>query len=248
MKQLQIALKKITAVSALSSLMSIIIIQPSYGMNKDPMYISSVKFEQLEYRFIDDDSAIVWQGNAYYGTDEWKVRFQSEAEFAVDADEFEALENQLLYQFPVSTFFDAQFGLRYDSPTEQDNRLYGVAGIQGLAPQWFEIDINAFISEDGKISGRLDADYELLITNRLILTPTLEINIALSDDEAIGLGAGLQDIETGFRLSYDLIGRELVPYIVINYERQFGQTADLSQLRGKADEIFSTVIGVRLLF
>lgn len=216
----------------------------AYAVTKEPLYIRGLSFEQLEYRFDKDDPVVAWDGDAYFGTDEWKLRFQTEGEYASEEESFETLENQALYQFPVSDFFDAKFGLRYDAPDEQDNRLYGVIGIQGLAPQWFEIDADTFISEDGKISARLDIDYELLITNRVILTPTLEANFAFSDDKDIGVGAGFSSLETGLRLSYDLIGRDVAPYIGINYERKFGQTADFSD----EDEAFTGVIGIRLMF
>ncbi|MCB1807253.1 MAG: copper resistance protein B, partial [Candidatus Competibacteraceae bacterium] len=104
-----------------------------------------------------------WDGDAFVGTDEWKLRLQSEGEYIKGPDVFETLENQLLVQRLVSDFFDIKAGVRFDTPDGPD-RTYAVIGIQGLAPQWFEVDADLFISEKGDVSARLDVDYELLIT------------------------------------------------------------------------------------
>jgi copper resistance protein B len=123
-------------------------------------------------------------------------------------------------------------GFRVDTPNGPD-RSYSVLGLSGLAPQWFEIDADFFVSEKGDTSARLDAEYELLITNRLILTPSAEINVAFSGDHEIGVGSGISDIEAGMRLSYDLIDRRLSPYFGVVYERKFGQTEDLAKAEGE---------------
>lgn len=217
------------------------------GLEKDPLVFYGLSFEQLEYRVGDDDDVLAWDGDAFVGTDEWKLRLQSEGEYIKGPDVFETLENQLLVQRLVSDFFDIKAGIRFDTP-EGPDRTYAVIGIQGLAPQWIEVDADLFISEKGDVSARLDADYELLITNRIILTPTAEINIAFSADEDIGIGSGLTDIELGLRLSYDLIERDVAPYIGMHYEKKFGKTADFAEAEGEdSDELFF-VAGVRLLF
>ena len=217
------------------------------GLEKDPLVFYGLSFEQFEYRVGDDDDVLAWDGDAFVGTDEWKLRLQSEGEYIKGPDVFETLENQLLVQRLVSDFFDIKAGVRFDTPDGPD-RTYAVIGIQGLAPQWFEVDADLFISEKGDVSARLDVDYELLITNRIILTPTAEFTIAFSDDEDVGIGSGLTDIELGLRLSYDLIERDVAPYIGMHYERKFGKTADFADAEGEdSDELFF-VAGVRLLF
>ena len=90
--------------------------------------------------------------------------------------------------------------MRLDTPSKEQDRLYGVIGVTGLAPQWIEVDADIFFSEKGNTSARLDAEYELLITNYLILQPSVDINFAFSDDKAIGVGSGLNSIEAGLRL------------------------------------------------
>ena len=148
---------------------------------------------------------------------------------------------------PISTFFDAKGGVRLDTPKGTD-RWYGVLGISGLAPQWFEVDADLFFSEAGEASARLDIEYELLITNRLILTPSADINVAFSDDTEIGIKAGLTSAEAGLRLSYDLIDRAVSPYLGLVYERKLGNTADLADEEGEDIEGWRAVIGTRIVF
>jgi copper resistance protein B len=119
--------------------------------------------------------------------------------------------------------------------------------VSGLARQWFEIDASAFVSEKGDASLRLDADYEILLTQRLILEPALTLDAALSDDKAVGTAAGFTSLETGLRLRYE-IEREIAPYLGINWERKLGATADLARAAGEDPDVLSVVTGVRLMF
>lgn len=119
-------------------------------------------------------------------------------------------------------------------------------GVKGLAPQWFEIDADLYLSDYSFFS--FEAEYELLLTNRLILTPNIEIDMPLKDDIARGRGAGGAVMEIGARLSYDLIDRAVSPYIGVNYETSFGDTRDITRAAGGDTDEFSVVIGTRLQF
>jgi len=212
-----------------------------------PPLLYGLQFEELEYRVGSGSDQLAWNADGFVGSDTWKLRWQSEAEYALDPDSFERLENQVVVQRMATDFFDIKAGARIDTP-EGHNRAYGVVGLHGLAPQWFEVDADAFLSEKGDASARLDLEYELLITNRVILTPSAEINVAFSDDADMRVGSGLSTIELGARLSYDLIDRTVAPYIGVAYERSFARTADFRRADGEdTDEVF-LVLGVGLLF
>jgi copper resistance protein B len=208
--------------------------------------IWGVQIEQLERRFGDDGDGAAWNLDAVIGTDELKLRYLSEGEYGDDAG-LERFENQLLLQVPVSDFFDAKAGIRFDAPRGPD-RTYATIGVQGLAPQWFEVDLDLFISQKGDASVRLDADYEALITNRIILTPSLEVDLPLADDAEIGIGAWGPTVEIGARLSYDLVDRMIAPYVGVHYERAFGATADLRKDEGEATDALFVVVGARMMF
>jgi copper resistance protein B len=207
--------------------------------------IWGVQAEQLEYRFTDGEDILAWDVDAFAGTDELRVVLRSEAEYGLDSDTFETLENQLRLQKPVSDFFDGVVGVRVDTPKGPD-RVYGVVGLHGLAPQWFEIDADLFVSDE--VSFRFEAEYEALITNRLILTPSVEVDLPFTDDRAIGVGAFGPKIELGARLSYDLVDRAVSPYVGVHYERVFGDTADLARDEGDGVDAFSIVFGTRFMF
>ena len=207
-----------------------------------------VQLEELEHRWGDENERLaVWDGDAFVGTDELKLRWLGKGEYDTRAHQFESLENRLVLQTPVSDFFDVKAGVRLDTPKGPD-RWYGVLGLVGLAQQWFEIDADLFVSETGDASARLDAEYEILLTNRLILTPSMELDIAFSDDREIGIGSGFSKIEVGMRLSYDVLDRAISPYVGFVYEQKFGQTADFARDEGEDTKAWFVVVGVRIMF
>ena len=204
-----------------------------------------VQVEQLEFRLGDETDVLAWDFDALIGTDELRFVWRSEAEYALEEDAFETLENQARLQVPISDFFDAVAGVRVDTPDGPD-RVYGVVGVHGLAPQWFEIDADFFISEDPIF--RFETEYEALITNRITLTPSIEVNLPFTDDREIGNGAWGPTLEVGARLSYDLVDRTLAPYIGVHYERAFGETGRLAKQDGEDRGELFFVTGVRLMF
>lgn len=202
--------------------------------------------ELLEYRQGDGEDSFVWDFDALIGTDELKLVWRSEGERVQGAEGFEALENQLRLQFPVSTFFDAVVGIQASTPDGMPDRYNAVLGLKGLAPQWFEIDADLYLSDHSFF--RFEGEYEAMLTNRLILTPNLELTVPLQDDLAYDQAAGGATIEAGLRLSYDLIDRAVSPYIGVNYERSYGGTADLIRAAGDKNGVLSAVFGTRLMF
>lgn len=210
-----------------------------------PSLYSSVLIEQFEYRSGDGDETFVWDAQAWLGSDDNKAWFKTEGEKPV-GESLDEAETQLLYSRRISDFFDAQVGARYDFKPDPE-RAYGVVGVQGLAPMFFEIDTAAFISEEGDLSARFEAEYDLLITQRLVLQPLLEVNLAADDVEELGIGRGLNDVELGLRLRYEIV-REIAPYIGVNWNHLFGQTADFARADGHDDETLSFVAGVRMWF
>ncbi|MDT8343691.1 MAG: copper resistance protein B [Thermohalobaculum sp.] len=207
--------------------------------------IWGVQVEQLEYRLGEGSDILAWDGDATVGTDELRLVWRSEGEYALDEDAFEKLENQARLQTPVSEFFDAVVGVRVSTPDGPD-RVHGVVGLHGLAPQWFEIDADLFLSDEP--FARLEADYEALLTNRVILTPSVEVDLPFTDDPAIGVGGWGPTLEVGARLSYDLVDRAVAPYVGVHYERSFGETADLARAGGEDAGSVYFVAGVRLMF
>lgn len=207
-----------------------------------------VSAEKLEYRYSDaDEELAVIEGDAFYGTDELKFRWLFEGEWEEAHNAWETLENQFVAQVPVDDFWDAKAGIRVDTPEGKD-RVYGVLGFTGLAPYWFEIDTNLYVSDEGDASVDFEAEYELLITNFWIVSATFESLVAFSEDREIGVGKGLNSTEVGLRLSYDLFHRAFSPYIGVVHERKFSDTADLARDSGGSTEDWFAVVGARVMF
>jgi len=201
--------------------------------------------EELEYRMKKSKDILAWDVNAWIGEDYNKVAFKSEGEKVVSGA-FESVETQFLYRRLISKYFDLEMGFRQDF-RPKPKRSFGVLGVQGLAPYWFEVNGAAFLSTRGDLSVRFSASYDLLLTQKLILEPSIETNIAFSNDENTGVGRGLSDLDLGLRLRYE-ISRKFAPYIGINWERKFGKTASFARADGEEIKALSVLAGVRIWF
>ena len=212
----------------------------------DDQLFTLVKIDQLEFRSQDGDDVASWDGQARIGNDLHKLALKSEGEYVLDPDTTETAEFQLLYLRMISDFFDVQAGLRHDFQPNP-SRTYAIVGINGLAPQWFEVDASLFLSDEGDVSARFHVEYDILFSQRLVLQPNAEVNVAFSDDEPTGVGSGISDIELGLRLRYEFV-REFAPYLGIQWERKLGNTSDFARAEGEDDNVFSIVAGVRVFF
>jgi len=207
--------------------------------------IYGIQIEQAEYRVGSPTDGFAWDFDVLVGTDELKFVWRSEAEYAFTEDKFETLENQFRLQKPISEFFDAVAGIRIDTPSDKD-RVQGVMGLHGLAKQFIEIDADLFVGDHPSI--RFEAEYEALVTNRLIVTPSIEFDLPLNDDSTFDRGAFAPTLEVGIRAGYDLIDRAFSPYIGVHYERSFGETANIRRNEGEDAGLLFFVAGARMLF
>lgn len=213
------------------------------GMEDDPL-LGKVMINQLELRSTDGKDPLMWDADAWVGKDLNKIWIKAEGEF-VD-NKTEESELQFLYSRAIAPYWDFQVGWRGDLKPEPE-RNWLALGVLGLAPYFFEVDAALFVGENGRTAARLDAEYEMLFTQRLILTPEIELNFYGKDDPTIGIGSGLSDIEAGLRLRYE-IRREFAPYIGINWWKKFGTTADFSKVQGKNTSDTQLVVGIRAWF
>ena len=207
-------------------------------------------FDQFEYRMKDDADTVRWDAVGWYGGDYHRLWLKSEGDWRTSGERGGEAEIQALYGRLIAPFWDFQIGLRYDqfSGTGFDrSRAFVVIGLQGLAPYRFEVEPSIFISEDGDVSTRLTATYEVLLTQRLILQPRLDFDAALRSAEQFGVGKGINSAGLGVRLRYE-ITREFAPYLGIHWLRRFGETADLARSEGGRDEDSAVVLGARLYF
>jgi copper resistance protein B len=213
-------------------------------MGGDDPILTMVKIDQLEWRDTNGPDPIYTQGEAWIGQDLNKLWFKGEYERR-DGSTEEA-ELQALYSRGISPFWNVQVGIREDFKPEP-SRSWIAFGFEGLAPYWFELDAALFVGESGRTGFRLEAEYEILFTQRLILSPELEVNAYGKNDLDTGTGSGLSDTEIGLRLRYE-IRREFAPYIGINWHKKYGNTSDYAREEGESVSDTSLVIGVRAWF
>lgn len=205
----------------------------------------AVFVDELEYRAVDGSDGYGWRGQAWHGDDIDKVAITTEGEGRFGKAP-ERAEASLLWRHAVNPWFNLELGVRQDfRPAPQ--RTYAVAGIQGLAPYWFELEGQAFVSNKGDVHARLTASHDLRVTQRLILEPEAELNLALQDVPELGVGSGLDRIELGARLRYEFVP-EFAPYLGLHWERKLGGSADYARAQGEDASGVSAVAGVRAWF
>lgn len=209
------------------------------------MSFAKVMIDRFEWSSRAGRDGVAWDAEAWHGDDIDKVRLKSEGEAAF-GEGLEHGEAQLLWSRAADPWFDLQAGLRQDFGPGPD-RTYAVLGVQGLAPYWFEVEAAAFVSHKGEVSARIEAEYDLRITQRLILQPAAEIDLQLQDVPELGLGAGLSTAEAGLRLRYE-ISPQFAPYVGAQYERAFGDTARFRRAAGERRGGWSLVLGARAWF
>lgn len=204
-----------------------------------------VLVDRLEARIHDGRDGYEWDAEGWYGGDIDKLWIKTEGEGTFGKTPEDA-EVQALWSRSITPWFDLQAGARYDFRPEPE-RGYAVVGLQGLVPYLFEIDTAAFVSNEGDVSARLEAEYELPLTQRLIVQPRAEINLAVQEVRELGIGSGINDVELGLRLRYEL-AREFAPYVGVSWERKLGKTADFARGEGESVDDLFFVAGVRLWF
>ncbi len=210
-----------------------------------PGPFSMVLGDRLESGFAEGDESYAWDVQGWYGYDWNRLRWKTEGEGEAGSSP-EHAELQLLFSRLFAPYWEWQLGLRHDF-RPADGRSYFVAGVQGVAPYMFEVDAAVFFSEDGDASVRIEAEYELLITQRVVLQPRLEFNAAFNEAIAAGVDSGINNTELGLRLRYE-IRRELAPYIGVEWNQSYGNTADTMRAAGADTSRTSIVAGLRFWF
>jgi len=203
-----------------------------------------VLFDQLEWQAGEGTNVVNLDSRGWIGRDRDRLWFRAEG----DAEGGRVGEGQahVLYGRQFSRWWDVVAGVRQDlqpGPAQ----TWAAFGVQGLAPYWFEVEATAYIGASGRMHARLEVEYELLLTNRLILQPLIEAEVFGTSDPERGIGAGLSTTDAGFRLRYE-VRREFAPYVGVTWNRKWGETGDLAEAAGEEAGGAWFVTGLRLWF
>ena len=204
-----------------------------------------IMFNLAEYQVRGGRDGYRWDGEGWFGGDIDRLTVKTEGEGTL-RERVDAAEIQALWSHALDPYWNLQAGGRIDFQPGPV-RTYATIGIEGLAPYWFEVEGALFLSDKGDLLGRVEAYYDQRITQRFVLQPRIEANLAAQDVRANQLGSGLTDLEIGLRLRYERT-REFAPYVGVSWERQFGDTARFARRRGDDTGGFSLVAGVRTWF
>lgn len=210
----------------------------------DEHAFGSVLLDRLERVDTKDGNATAYDAQAWFGGTYDRLVLKAEGDVA--KGKLEEARTEVLWGHAIASYWDTQLGVRQDSGAGPD-RTWLAVGIQGLAPYWFDVDATAYVGSSGRTALRLSGEYELLLTQRLILQPRMEVNLYGRRDEARGLGSGLADAAAGLRLRYEF-SRQFAPYVGVEWAGKFGQTADFARAEGQRTRETRYVAGVRLWF
>lgn len=206
---------------------------------------STLKIDRLEYRAVDGRDGYAWEAEAWTGGDinRFVLATEGEGEFGHKP---ETAELSALWRHAIDPYFNLELGVRHDF-RPAPHRTYAVAGISGLAPYWFEVSGQLLVSNKGDVHARFEAEHDMRLTQRLILQPAVEIDIAMQDVPELDIGGGIEKIELGARLRWQ-INRKLGPYVGVHWERKLGGTAAFARAEGEMVSGVSLLFGIRTWF
>lgn len=209
----------------------------------DQIAFGKLLVDELEFLSGNEGEGVAWSVQGMYGGDFNKFWLRTQGLWIRGQQVDPTTTVEALWWRAVSPFWGTLLGARQDIGPGAHTWL--AFGVEGLAPYWFEFQLTGYVGEDGRLSARLKASYDVLFTNRLILTPQLESNVYSRAEPDRGLGKGVGNLEVGLRLRYEF-SRKLAPYIGYVWERSFAETADLQRAKGDPVTERRFVAGIRL--
>jgi copper resistance protein B len=215
----------------------------THAMLEDP-FNASLHVDELETQQADGADPFAWDVRAWLGHSLNRLALRTEGEIRDGTTE--RAELQMLWAHGFARWWEIVAGARADFQPSP-SRTWAAFGVQGLAPYRFDLEATVFLAEGGDSAARVEAKYQLLITQRWILEPLLELEWYGQDDATLGFASGLARSEGGLRLRYEL-RREVAPYVGLVRERKLGGTEDLARAAGEDPDDTRWVAGIRLRF
>lgn len=213
------------------------------GKNDDPL-LAKVMLDKIEIRSTAGSDPLMVDAETWIGYDLNKFWIKAELE-RVDG-ELKESQWQFLYSKAVTPYWDMQMGWRHDAKPSP-SRDWLALSMKGVTPYFFTVDAGVFIGDSGQIAVVLDAEYDALITQKLILSPEIDISAYSENDVALNIGSGLSSMDFSLRLRYEM-RREFAPYIGLNWSKKWGETADLVEAAGEDADDMHWVAGIRSWF
>ena len=216
-----------------------------HGMDMaDDALFGRLLLDKFEYAHSKDGNAQVLDAQAWYGGDYNKLWLKADGERA--RGRLKDLRTEALWDHAIAPFWGLQLGGRHDFG-EGPDRDWAAFGVQGLAPYWFDVEATAYLGPSGRTAARVELQYDILFTQRLILQPDMEFTLYGKSDPERGIGSGFSTLDLGLRLRYE-IRRQFAPYVGVVFTQKYGQTADLARAANQGASEVRFVLGVRAWF
>ena len=205
--------------------------------------LTKLMLDRFELRDSKPDRTVYWDAQAWSGGDINKLWLKTEGE--ARRSKAREADIEAFYSRAVAPYWDVQTGVRHDLQVNGlPSRDWFAVGLKGLAPYKFDIDATAYVGDTGRSAARVKAEYNLLLTQRLVLMPEFEANLYGKKDPQRELGSGLANVDLSLRLRYD-IARTFSPYIGVVWTRLYGDTANYARQNSDAVHSAEFVAGVR---
>ncbi|MDB5732793.1 MAG: Copper resistance protein CopB, partial [Variovorax sp.] len=188
------------------------------GLTHGPMpgmdMADNAKFGQLlidraEFTQSQDANGQALDAQAWWGGDIDQLWLKVDGERT--AGRLGATRTEALWNHAISTYWGLQTGVRHDFGGGP-GRTWAAFGMQGLAPYWFDVQATAYVGQGSRTAARVEAEYDILFTQRLILQPNVKVSLYGKNDPERGIGSGLSNIAAGLRLRFE-ISRKFAPYL-----------------------------------
>lgn len=221
-----------------------------YTLDTMPFYsdeshnVYSLLVDRLESVTTTGDAAMTYDLQAWVGQTYNRALIRAEGEMQNGLSE--NARTELLWAHAITPYWDSHLGVRYDSGSGR-GRGWLAFGVQGLAPYWLYVEATAYVNEQGRMAFRTELEYDVLITQHLILQPRVEANFYSKNDAVHGLGNGLSNIEAGVRLRYE-IRREFAPYVGVEWASLVGNSANYAQTNNNTVDETRFVAGIHFWF
>lgn len=220
--------------------------QPAHmpGMDMDDEHnLHFINIENLE-GVSGNHNGGAWDVQGWYGGDFNRLWMKSEGQRLAERTSDSKIE--ALWAHAILPFWDTQVGMRYDF-SGGPSRQWLALGVQGISPYWFDIEATGYVGDAGRTAARVKAEYDLYLTQRLILKPEIELNLYGKADPERHIGAGLSDAQFDLRLRYEFT-RSFAPYLGFVCDRKFGATATDVRRDGETAIDHRLVIGIQFFF
>ena len=234
------------------------------GMAMDRVIRMFMLADQLEVQPNAPERPINFELVSWIGGDYRRVYLRAQGEQSTRVQRGGELQADALYSRLIAPFWSVAGGVRLDT-RPRASRPFGwsdlsswrresggrvtrgllAVGFIGLAPGWFEFEPTLFVSNEGDVSMELETSVDLLLTQRLILQPRVELHGAVQPVREIGVGSGLNSVELGARVRYE-VRRKFAPYLGLSWHRRTGATAAMAHEAGESVGVGTITVGVRL--